>query len=293
MAKKGLGRGLDALMFENSTSVGEERKDGISLLRVADVEPNPKQARKKFDNASLSDLAQSISRHGVLQPIVVRKKENGFYEIIAGERRWRACKMAGIQEIPALIKDVTDINAAELSLVENLQREDLNPVEEAYGYKNLIEQFGLTQEEAADKVGKSRASVANMMRILSLPQKTLSLVEDGLLSFGHARALVALAGVIDDEELYKTAKYVSENDLSVRETEKLVKSLKSPKEIRQRNEVEDAYYRSLEKKIGNSLGRKIKIVRKGNGNGAISIPYFRNEDFEILINSICTDKIFE
>ena len=219
MAKKGLGRGLDALMFENSTSVGEERKDGISLLRVADVEPNPKQARKKFDNASLSDLAQSISRHGVLQPIVVRKKENGFYEIIAGERRWRACKMAGIQEIPALIKDVTDINAAELSLVENLQREDLNPVEEAYGYKNLIEQFGLTQEEAADKVGKSRASVANMMRILSLPQKTLSLVEDGLLSFGHARALVALAGVIDDEELYKTAKYVSENDLSVRETE--------------------------------------------------------------------------
>ena len=293
MAKKGLGRGLDALMFENSTSVGEERKDGISMLRVAVIEPNPKQARKKFDNASLSDLAQSISRHGVLQPIVVRKKENGFYEIIAGERRWRACKMAGLQEIPALIKDVTDINAAELSLVENLQREDLNPVEEAYGYKNLIEQFGLTQEEAADKVGKARASVANMMRILSLPQKTLSLVEDGLLSFGHARTLVALAGAIDDEELYKTAKYVSDNDLSVRETEKLVKNLKSPKEIRPRSEVEDAYYRSLEKKIGNSLGRKIKIVRKGNGNGAISIPYFSNEDFEILINSICKDKIFE
>ena len=202
MAKKGLGRGLSALMDDNLTQLPESEQAGdgrLMKLRISDIEPNRKQPRKRFDENALMELADSIGTHGLLEPIAVRKKENGFYEIIAGERRWRAARMAGLGEIPAIVREIGDEEAALLALIENLQREDLNPVEEALGYKDLMERYALTQEEAAKRVGKARASVANLLRILRLPKDVLAMVEEGRLSFGHARTLLPLAEQMDDE----------------------------------------------------------------------------------------------
>ena len=194
MAKKGLGRGLDALLADNA--IDEKVQSGVTMLKISDVEPNRAQARTYFDETALLELADSISRHGILQPIAVRKKNNGYYEIIAGERRWRASKIAGLNEIPAIIKEVDDQQAGELSLIENLQRENLNPVEEARGYRDLMEKFGLTQDQVAKQVGKSRSAVANMLRLLDLPDSVLEMLKNGEISAGHAKALLAL----DDEE---------------------------------------------------------------------------------------------
>ena len=191
-------------LFEETKKA--EPKDGALMeLSLSDIEPNRRQARKTFDEATLAELADSITEHGLLEPIVVRRKENGYYEIIAGERRWRASRMAGLSKVPALVRTIDDEEAALLSLIENLQREDLNPVEEALGYRDLIAQFGLTQEEAASRVGKSRANVANLMRILRLPEEVLALVRNGSLSYGHARTLVPLCDQCDAKDVLAAA----------------------------------------------------------------------------------------
>ena len=293
MKKSGLGRGLDSLLADNY--IDEKSGDsGIVLLKTMDVEPNKEQARKNFDTEHLAELATSISQHGVLQPIVVRKKDNGFYEIIAGERRWRACKMAGVMEIPAIVKEIGDADAAEISLIENLQRENLNPVEEANGYKRLIEEFDLTQEEAANRVGKSRTSVANIMRILRLPAKVLTLVENSSLSYGHARALLPLCEIYEANALFDKAQHVVNASLSVRETEAMVRALlnrdKNPPV--EKSKVEVSYYKMLENKVSASVGRRVSIKRNEDGSGKLSLNYSGTEDLEALLTSLCGEEIF-
>lgn len=290
--KKGLGRGLDALLSDNNIEVGGDSA-GITLIRVMDIEPNPKQARRRFEREQLEELAASISRHGILQPIVVRSKPNGFYEIIAGERRWRASKLLGLTEVPVIVKEVSEGDAAELSLIENLQRENLNPVEEANGYKALTETYGLTQEEAANRVGKSRAAVANIMRILKLPQSVLAPVEDGALSYGHARALLPLCDKLTAEELLEKAQYIIKEQLSVRDTEKLVKSVLDAPAPKEKDKVEESYYKQLERKISETMGRRVSISRDGKGGGKLALSYGGTEDLEALLKKLCGKNFFE
>lgn len=295
MAKKGLGRGLEALISDNTTELYQDNeKVGSATLRVSELEPNPAQARKKFDHVLLAELAQSISIHGVIQPIVVRKKENGFYEIIAGERRWRACKMAGVSEVPVIIIDVEDKEAAEISLIENLQRENLNPVEEARGYKALIEIYDLTQEEAATKVGKSREAISNILRLLKLPENVLSLVEEGVLTYGHARTLITVAGKFDEDFVMECATHIIKNDLSVRETERYIKSVTAtPSAPEQENAVEKSYYRQLEKKASVALGRTVSIKLGTDGKGSLKLNYANSDDLEKLLKILCGNDFFE
>lgn len=291
LKKKGLGRGLDALLSDNSIESGGG--DGVTLVRVMDIEPNPKQARRIFDRDALQELADSISRHGVLQPIAVRSKADGFYEIIAGERRWRACKLLGLTEMPVIVKEVSEGDAAELSLIENLQRENLNPVEEANGYKSLTETYGLTQEEAAARVGKSRTAVANIMRILKLPGKVLALVEEGTLSYGHARSLLPLCDTVTEDELLETAQRIIKDGLSVRQTEQLVKSLMTVKEPIARDKVADSYYKQIEKRASHVIGRHVAISRDAKGGGRLSLAYSGAEDLEALLKNLCGTDFFE
>lgn len=291
--KKGLGRGLDALLSDNRIEdKGGELGSGITMLRTADIEPNPKQARKKFDKEQLEELAESIRIHGLLQPIAVSPKGNGFYEIIAGERRWRACKLAGVTEVPVVIKEVSAQSAAELSLIENLQRENLNPVEEANGYRSLIEEFGLTQEEAADRVGKSRSSVANLLRILKLPKAVLSKIEEGALSFGHGRTLLPLADILEEKAFIALAERVINEKLSVRETERLVKGYTEPtqKEQKKTSPVENSYYKQLERRVSDTLGRRVGINR---ASGKLNISYSGSKDLEELLKKLCGNDFFE
>lgn len=294
MAKKGLGRGLDALLADNA--IEEKAQSGVTMLKISDVEPNRAQARTYFDETALLELADSISRHGILQPIAVRKKSNGYYEIIAGERRWRASKIAGLSEIPAIIKEIDDQQASELSLIENLQRENLNPVEEARGYRDLMDNFGLTQEEAAERVGKSRTAVANILRILKLPDSVLRLVEDGSLSYGHARTIIPLLQICDEDELLKHSEYVIKASLSVRQTEAYVKSIidgsaKNPSTST--NPVSKAYFNKIEREMSDVLGRKATIKLSPDGKGKVTISFNGNEDLEELIKTICGSSFFE
>lgn len=293
MAKKGLGRGLDALLADNA--IEEKGLNGVTVLKISDVEPNRAQARKQFDETALLELADSIGRHGILQPIAVRKKSNGYYEIIAGERRWRASKIAGLNEIPAIIKDADDMLASELSLIENLQRENLNAAEEARGYRDLIERFGLTQEEAAERVGKSRTAVANLLRILKLPESILKLVENGSLSYGHARALIPLVQICDSDELLRHAQHIIENALSVRQTEQYVKFVSDGSEKKEKpmSDVSKAYYKKLESDISEKLGRKALIKQSADGKGRITIAFSGSDDLEELIKHICGIEFFD
>lgn len=285
--KKALGRGIDALLAENiyETSAGQS---GVTLVRLTDIEPNPKQARKKFDPAALEELAESIKEHGIIQPIVVRDKGNGYYGIIAGERRWRAARIAGLTEVPVLVKDTDDVSAAEISLIENLQRENLNPVEEALGYRDLMESFSLTQEQAAKKVGKSRAAVANILRLLNLPESVLNLVREDKLTYGHARALIPLTEKLTEQALLAHANSVVSGNLSVRETEALVKRIMENKNTPVKSPVERQYYRNLESRVSEQVGRRVSI----NGN-KLSIAYSGTEDLEQLIKSLCGSTFFE
>ncbi len=285
--KKALGRGIDALLAENiyETSAGQS---GVTLVRLTDIEPNPKQARKKFDPAALEELAESIKEHGIIQPIVVRDKGNGYYGIIAGERRWRAARIAGLTEVPVLVKDTDDVSAAEISLIENLQRENLNPVEEALGYRDLMESFSLTQEQAAKKVGKSRAAVANILRLLNLPESVLNLVREEKLTYGHARALIPLTEKLTEQALLAHANSVVSGNLSVRETEALVKRIMENKNTPVKSPVERQYYRNLESRVSEQVGRRVSI----NGN-KLSIAYSGTEDLEQLIKSLCGSTFFE
>lgn len=295
MAKKGLGRGLGGLLDDNRTDLPEQ--DGsLQMLRLSEIEPNRKQARKRFDESALTELADSISAHGLLEPIVVRRRENGYYEIVAGERRWRAARMAGLNELPALVRDLSDEEAALLSLIENLQRKDLNPVEAAMGYRDLIDTFSLTQEEAATRVGKSRAEVTNLLRILRLPQSVLGLVESGALSYGHARALLPLAETLTEEELISAAQKVAEGEYSVRQTEEMVRILRGKAPAKQKqpeNPVRAEYYRRLERRISESAGRKAALRTEEDGSGKLLLSFSSSDDLEALIKALCGNAFFE
>ncbi len=272
--KGGLGRGLTSLLADNSleeTSAAQPVK-----LNLMDIEPNKEQARKQFDEAALSELADSIAQHGVLQPLLVRPLIGGGYQLVAGERRWRASRIAGLSQVPVVIKELSDTEAAVISLIENLQREDLNPVEEALGFASLMKDFNLTQEEAAQKVGKSRPAVANALRLLKLPEMVLDMVRENKLSAGHARALAA----IDDEKvLISTAELIVAKGLSVRAVEKLVKTLTAEKKETARKTSRATFFDEVELSLNNSLGRKAKVITKnGKESGTLEIAFYDKDD---------------
>ncbi len=272
--KSGLGRGLGSLLADNSL---EETSSAQPVkLNLMDIEPNKDQARKQFDEAALSELADSIAQHGVLQPLLVRPIIGGGYQLVAGERRWRASRIAGLTQVPVVIKELSDTEAAVISLIENLQREDLNPVEEALGFASLMKDFNLTQEEAAQKVGKSRPAVANALRLLKLPESVLNMVRENKLSAGHARALAA----IDDEKLViSTAELIAEKGLSVRETEKLVKTLTAEKKEKKKAPNRHTFFDEVELSLNNSLGRKARVITKGGKEcGTLEIAFYDKDD---------------
>lgn len=276
--KGGLGKGLDALMFDNST---QEENEGTLLLKLHEIEPNRDQPRKIFDDEALSELADSISQHGIIQPLLVRPLPDGGYQIIAGERRWRAARMAGLEEVPVLVKETVESQIMELALVENLQREDLNPIEEAEGLQTLIESYGMTQEEAAKKVGKSRPAVANTMRLLLLPKSVLNMVKESKLTAGHARALLSLS---DDDKIKELAKEVVDKNLSVRETERLVKfMLKDKAEKKKPEKKRETFYDEVELALSDTLGRKTKVNVNSAGKGTIEIEFYNKEDLQKLL----------
>ena len=287
MAKKkldsGLGRGLNALLGDPEIQGAGE---GSVTLPISQVEPGLNQPRKRFDPESLEELRQSIEIHGIIQPLTVRRLSTGYYQIIAGERRWRAAKAAGLAEVPAVIIEADDRKVMELGLIENLQREDLNPAEEARGYRVLMEEYGLTQEQLAQRMGKSRPAVANTLRLLALPEELMAMLEEGTLSAGHARAIL---GAPSPALQVECAKKVVENQLSVRQTEALVKALsKPPKEEKPpADPMEDIriYLDALEKDLASSLGRKVKIAHKGN-KGKIELEYYGDEDLELLLTAL-------
>ncbi len=288
--KKALGRGLDAILVDNSEIETEESgKSGVTMVRTSSVEPNSAQPRKNFDTEELESLSESISLYGMIQPITVRATINGMYQIITGERRWRAARMAGLSEIPVIVITADDKKVAELALVENIQRSDLNPIEEAIGFSTLIEEYGLTQEETAKRIGKSRTAVTNSLRLLGLPEEVKKMVANGELSSGHAKVLL---GLNDEELLEKTAKQVIDHDLSVRDTEKLVKSLNEPKPEPVKVVRDVDHTRALELLVQKQLGRTVKISEKGKKH-TISIGYTDNEDLENLLKLICGDAILK
>ena len=283
--KQALGRGMDAI-FRDNTPDSPERTD---KLAVSDIEPRRDQPRKTFDPESLSSLADSIAANGLIQPIIVRPSESSaLYSIVAGERRWRAARMAGLSEVPVVIIDADDRKAAEYALVENIQREDLNPIEEAEGLKSLIEDYNLTQEQAAKRVGKSRAAIANALRLLELPDEVISLVGHKSLSAGHARALL---GLNDKTLIPDAAKTIVDHELSVRAAEELIKKLNSKPEPKKNDPVADSYYSSLEQKLTESLGHKVRISRSKRRR-SISISYKNSDELEELIRLLgCSEAL--
>lgn len=277
--KRGLGRGLDAL-YDNTEAAEAEQKDLIEL-RISMIEPNRDQPRKDFDEDALITLSNSIAEHGIIQPIIVSPSENGFYKIIAGERRWRAAKMAGLREIPAIVRTYEKQKAAEVAMLENLQREDLNPIEEAEGYKNLMENFGLTQENLSRSLGKSRSAIANSVRILSLPQNIIDMVRNGLISEGHARTLLS---VEDDAEKQRLAEKIINEKLSVRDTEKIAGEKKTAKKIAEKKEISPEI-KEIEKRLSDNFGSKVKIIT-GRKKGKIEIEYYGNDDFARIMEKL-------
>ena len=282
MAKRktelGLGRGLNALLGDPDLAPSGE---GAVSLPISQVEPGLNHPRKRFDSASLSDLADSIRIHGIIQPVTVRRLTSGYYQIIAGERRWRAAKQAGLEEIPAVIIEADDRKVMELGLIENLQREDLNPVEEAQGYQVLMEEYGLTQEQVAERMGKSRPAVTNTLRLLSLPEEILKLVEDNSLSAGHARAILSVPSPALQLEI---SKQIVDRGLSVRQTEALVKALQKKQKDPPKSEAEEIslYLSDLEQSLSSRLGRKVTISHHGK-KGKIQLEYYSSEDLETLL----------
>lgn len=283
--KKGLGKGLDSLIPDNKIEVKTSvpNAGGEQMMKINIVEPNREQPRRNFEEDSLLELADSIKQFGVLQPLIVRKRKD-YYEIIAGERRWRAAKMAGVKEIPVIIKDFTEQEVLEIALIENIQREDLNPIEEAMAFKRLLTEFNLKQDEVAERVSKSRTAVTNSMRLLKLAEKVQQMVIDDMITTGHARALLA----IEDPELqYNLANKIFDEKLSVRETESLVKSIKNPKEPKQKKMVKNAFiYEDLEDKMKQVLGTKVNVLAKGNGKGRIQIEYYSDAELERMFEMI-------
>lgn len=301
--RNGLGKGLDSLIpnkSEKSTTAvnyaedisiktdTEAAGDGETLIKINKVEPNREQPRKDFDEDALLELADSIKQFGILQPLLVHKKKD-YYEIIAGERRWRAAKLAGLKEVPVLIKDYTDQEIVEISLIENIQRENLNPIEEAMAYKRLLEEFSLKQDEVAERVSKSRTAVTNSMRLLKLSDKVQQMIVDDMITTGHARALLAID---DEEQQYTIANKIFDEKLSVRETEKLVKSLKNPKKDKKPDKIEHTFiYDNLEEKMKNIIGTKVNVNPKADGKGKIEIEYYSENELERIFDLIMSIHI--
>ena len=295
MAARGLGKGLDSLIPNTigeskgkaDKGTGTENKNPETMVKLTAVEPNRDQPRKNFDEDALLELAESIKQFGLLQPILVQERD-GYYEIIAGERRWRAAKIAGLKEVPVIIKNLTDQEIVEISLIENIQREDLNPIEEALAYKRLLEEFQLKQDEVAERVSKSRTAVTNSMRLLKLCDGVQQMIIDDMLSTGHARALIP----IEDQELQlQLAQRIFDEKLSVREVEKLVKSLLKPEHEKPKKETPPQniqyIYQDIENKLKEKFSRKVEIISKGkNGSGKIEIEFYSNDDLDRLIETL-------
>ena len=292
-APRGLGKGLD-LMIPNIVGESKEKKEvkgttpaqeqgPETLVKITKVEPNREQPRKHFDEDALQELADSIKQFGLLQPILVQDRQT-YYEIIAGERRWRAAKLAGLKEVPVIIKNYTEQEIVEIALIENIQREDLNPIEEAQAYKKLLTEFNLKQDEVAERVSKSRAAVTNSIRLLKLSEKVQQMVIDDMISTGHARALLAIE---DAEEQYSLAQKIFDEKLSVREVEKLVKNLhKAPKQKKLDDKALQAIYQDIEEKLKQSLSTKVAISSKGNGAGKIEIEFYSHDDLDRILEMI-------
>lgn len=277
----GLGKGLDAIFIDNEP---EESNSAITL-KISEIEPNKSQPRREFDENALAELADSIAQHGVLQPLLVRPIADGGYQIVAGERRWRASRMAGLTEVPVVIRELTDSETMELALIENLQREDLSPVEEAMGYKQLMDEYGFSQEQVSKTVGKSRPSVANALRLLNLPEEILYLVNTGKISSGHGRTLLAFK---NPDDMLKSAKLCVDEDISVRELERMVK--KSNQEFESRGKEEKpakkekrlSYYDEVELSLNEHLGRKVNVTGDNKNQGVLEIEFYSKEDlFEL------------
>lgn len=294
MAKKTEGRGLGRSFYDIMGDNVLDAKSGAGEnLRISDIEPRRDQPRKTFEREALELLADSIATYGVLQPIIVRENADlkGTYEIIAGERRWRAAKMAGLSEIPAVVFDGDELNAAQVALIENIQREDLNPVEEAMGYGALIDKFGLTQDQVAKQVGKNRSTVANMLRLLDLPDEVLEMLRVGDLSAGHARALLALES---EEDMIELANRILAKGLSVREVEALVKRMNASPEDAEEESVHPqikVHMKELERRAMSTLGRKVRISRSSRKK-VVELTYDNDEDLEALLLSLCGETIF-
>ena len=274
--KGGLGRGLDSLFNENSTE-----ENGVLKLNINDIEPNREQPRKTFDDDAVSELADSITQHGLIQPIVVTPLSNGRYGIVAGERRWRACRMAGLQEVPVIVKEATKQELMEIALIENLQREDLNPVEEAFGYRSLIETFGLTQEEVATRMGKSRSAVTNALRLLNLNEEELDALKNGLITAGHARCLIG----IEDTDIRAKMLTAAINGSSVRDIEKMAQLAKKPAKAAKKEE-KNKLYSQVELSLRSELHRKVKIVSTGKGKGKITIEFYSDKELCDFANKL-------
>ena len=294
MAARGLGKGLDSLIpnalgetkTKTETTVKSktettEGKEPQTLVKITKVEPNREQPRKNFDEDALQELADSIKQFGLLQPILVQDRKD-YYEIIAGERRWRAAKLAGLKEVPVIIRNYTEQEIVEISLIENIQREDLNPIEEAQAYKRLLTEFHLKQDEVAERVSKSRAAVTNSIRLLKLNEEVQRMVVDEMISTGHARALLA---VENPEEQYNLAQRIFDEKLSVRDVEKLVKNLHKPAKLKKVDDkTMQVIYQDIEEKLKQKLGRKVIVTSKGEGSGKIEIEFYNHEDLDRLLD---------
>ena len=291
---RGLGKGLDSLIpmgegistkTEKNTAAKKEGTDNAeTLVKITKVEPNREQPRKNFNEDSLQELADSIKQFGLIQPIVVQDKKD-HYEIIAGERRWRAAKIAGLKEVPVIIKNLTDQEVVELSIIENIQREDLNPIEEAQAYKRLLNEFHLTQDQVAERVSKSRTAVTNAMRLLKLCDEVQQMVIEDMISTGHARAILSIE---DPEEQYALAQRIFDEKLSVRDVEKIMKNMNKPAKDKKAGSKQgdkdlSFIYQDIEEKLKNSLGTKVSVSSKGDGSGKIEIEFFSNDDLERLM----------
>ncbi len=295
MAARGLGKGLDALIpsgvgekpvkynSKSNNDKKDEKSNGETIVNITMVEPNREQPRKNFDEDSLEELAESIKQFGLLQPILVQDRQT-YYEIIAGERRWRAAKKAGLKEVPVIIKNLSDQEIVEISLIENIQREDLNPIEEAQAYKRLLTEFNLKQDEVAERVSKSRTAVTNSMRLLKLCDNVQQMIIDDMISTGHARALITIE---DPEQQYAIAQQIFDEKLSVRDVEKLVKNLNKP--VKPKKDVSndtslDAVYQDIEENLKQKLSTKVSITSKGNGAGKIEIEFYNHDDLEKIMD---------
>lgn len=281
MKKRGLGKGLDAIFAENDQSAAE----GAIQVKISEIEPNREQPRKEFDSAALSELADSIAQHGVLQPLLLRPMISGGYRIVAGERRWRASRMAGLTEVPAVIREMSDAEEMLFALIENLQREDLTPLEEARGYRTLIETQGFTQEEASQAVGKSRPAVTNALRLLNLPEDIQEMLEQGEISAGHARTLLSFK----NEEDMRLGAQKAKQGASVRELENMAKRLNERKEAVPRSTKRNRYFEEAQLAVGECLGRKVKVAGTGK-KGTLQIEFYGEEDLRNLLGQLKLDQ---